>query len=172
MRNLALWLTRVALLGGTAALLLGGLLAAFGSAEREPGAGGATCASLQGLAAVAVTMRGPDGAEQRATGYGTANPADVLLPVQGLVEPYLAGRGVYWDGARRTASLLGERDVLSVHFPAGRDAVDKAVLNGTVVPARSVLCGGRLYLPAGLLAPMLNLEVEWSEPGGARTSAW
>ncbi|OTA40155.1 MAG: hypothetical protein A6D92_22485 [Symbiobacterium thermophilum] len=89
------------------------------------------------------------------TGYLFRN-GEALIPVQGLVER--TGR-IYWDESGQTVTLLGPRDVLSVHVPGGRAETRIAVLNGEVIAAHAVRCEEQVYLPADLVATVLHLEV-------------
>ena len=65
--------------------------------------------------------------------------------------------------ASRTATLLVEGNVLSIHFPEGQNRSTIAVINGEVVGAESVLCEERLYAPLRLLADGLNLRYRWRD---------
>ncbi|MBP2019626.1 hypothetical protein J2Z79_003068 [Symbiobacterium terraclitae] len=155
------WLLRAVMMGAAAMLLLGGLLTAVAHHRSASGQGGAPCAPLAGWQAVTVTARSAWGGARTGTGYRT-DGGGVVVPLGELAEPLLSGRGLYWDGERRTVSLLGPDDVLSVHFPPGRESVERAVLNGAVIPLRAVLCGEQVYLPVEHLAAVLDLEVVWT----------
>lgn|GEM_PF-3013043 len=160
-------LVRVALLAGAAMLLLGGLLGVTGRTRSAAAPDGGMCAPLDGWQVVTVSAETADGGMRSETGFRTAGE-NVVVPLTRLVEAYLSGRGPYWDDERRTVSLLGPSDVLSVHFPPGRQAVDQAVLNGEVIPLEAVMCGEQVYLPVDRLAAVLDLEVVWMGPDSLR----
>jgi len=160
---------RAALLVAAVMLLLGGLPAALGRHRSALGLGGGPCAPLAGWGAVTVTAQGAGGEDRRKTGFRSF-AEEVVVPLRELAEPFLPGRGLYWDEARRTVSLLGPDDVLSVHFPPGRESVDRAVLNGAVIPVRAVLCGEQVYLSLEHLAAVLDLEVVWTGPDSIRVA--
>lgn len=132
---------------GAAALCGGGLIASV-----APAAG---CPPLAGAQPVAVTARAAGGDAHGVTGYLFRN-GEALIPVRGLVER--TGR-IYWDESGQTVTLLGPRDVLSVHVPGGRAETRIAVLNGEVIAAHAVRCEEQVYLPADLVATVLHLEV-------------
>lgn len=137
-------------------LALGALVPRLGGGLGAAGSPEAGCAPLAGLTPVAVAVRGTGGSLHRGTGY-TSPEGEALVPLRGLVD---RAAHVYWDESGRTVSLLGPDDVLSVHFRGARAEARSAVLNGEVITAHAVFCDGQVYLPVGLVAAVLHLEVE------------
>lgn len=123
-------------------------------------AGGEGCARLAELEPLELVVRLPDGRTVKAgTGFWDPGSDRVLAPVRRLITPLAPGPlGVFWDDATRTAAMLREGEVLSIHMPEGRDWTDAAVLNGEVVGVEAVLCQRRLYASLGLLAGGLGLR--------------
>ncbi|MFO7274576.1 MAG: hypothetical protein DIU55_006880 [Bacillota bacterium] len=152
-RGKASWLAPALL---STALLLA-LAAQRGGGWHPAVSSAASCAPLAGAEPVAVTVRATDGGENRGTGYQTRE-GEVLAPLRGLVE---RAAKLYWDDAGRTVTLLGPRDVVSVHFRGDRVETSFAVLNGEVIAAHAVWCAGQVYLPAELVAGVLRLDTAW-----------
>lgn len=128
---------------------------------------GKGCSRLAELEPVDLVVRLPDrGTAQVGVGFWETETDRVLAPVRRVVTPLAPGPwGVFWDETNRTASLLREGQVLSIHVPEGRDRTGVAVLNGEVVGAETILCEERLYVSLGLLAEGLNLRYRWRDAG-------
>jgi len=145
-----------------APLLIIGLFIGLGWREEPTGAETDSCVALARAQPVRVGVRDPNGpaaAASTQTGY-LAPEGEVLIPLRGLIEPFVKGPlGIYWDGTAHTLSLLGPTDVLSVHFPAGKSVSERAILNGEAVPMRAVACGDQFYLSGSHLASLLQLEI-------------
>ncbi|MFZ5817151.1 MAG: hypothetical protein ACOY93_17960 [Bacillota bacterium] len=128
-------------------------------------AAGEGCARLAALRPVELLVRLPGGPARRVgTGYREPDGPLVLAPVRPLVSPLAPGPlGVHWEEGVRTASLLREGRVLSIHFPEGRERSAVAILNGEVVGAEAFLCEGRLFASLQLLAEGLDLTFRWHD---------
>lgn len=126
-------------------------------------AAGEACAALAGLEPVELLIRLEAGGPVRAgIGYRDTARERVLAPARSLVSPLAPGPlSVYWEEASRTATMLREGSVLSIHFPRRRDRSTIAIMNGEVVGAESVLCQDRLYVPLRLLTDGLGLRFRW-----------
>lgn len=137
-----------------ALLALGAAVLGGGTPTGSP-APAAGCPPLAEAEPLTVTVRGKDGRAYGATGYRLGN-GQALVPVRGLLE----GAGpTYWDEPGQTVSLLGPRDVLSVHFRGGRAEARTAILNGKPVAVYAVRCGAQVFLPADLAAAVLQLDL-------------
>lgn len=130
-------------------------------------ASGEGCAVLAELEPVELFVRPAGGGPAPAgTGYRDPESDRVLAPVRRLISPLAPGPlGVHWESASRTATMLVDGSVLSIHFPQGQNRSTIAVINGEVVGAESVLCQERLYTPLRLLADGLNLRYRWRDLG-------
>ncbi|MFZ5825686.1 MAG: hypothetical protein ACOY94_15425 [Bacillota bacterium] len=126
---------------------------------------GTGCALLAELEPVELYARPAGGVPIRAgTGYRHPETDRVMAPARRLITPLAPGPlGVHWESGNRTATLLVEGNVLSIHFPEGQNRSTIAVMNGEVVGAESVLCEERLYAPLRLMADGLNLRYRWRD---------
>jgi hypothetical protein len=145
-----------------------------GAREPAPAAlaeAGEGCEPLAGLKPVDLVVRLPDG---RSGWAGTAyweriseqEPVRdrILVPIRRLITPLAPDPlGVTWDEATRTAALLREGSVLSIHFPEGRSRTALAVVNGEAVGTEALLCEGRTYASLGLVAESLALRWRWRD---------
>lgn len=172
------WLTQIMAVLGLTGLLAGawwqspdaGDLAARREERAElaaaaEGDAGEGCALLVGLEPVDLLVRREGGSPGRVgTGYREPGSDRVLAPVRRLVAPLAPGPlGVHWEEGSRTATMLREGSVLSIHFPHNRNRSAVAIVNGEAVGADAALCEGRLYAPLRLLAGGLNLRVRWRD---------
>lgn len=137
-------------------------LEAAPAVQAEAGAG---CGRLAELEPVELVVRLPDGTVGLAgTGYRDPEDELVMAPVRRLITPLAPGPwGLFWDRPSRTASMLREGQVLSIHLPEGREMSAVAVLNGEPVGAAALLCQDRLYASLRLLADGLGLRYRWRD---------
>lgn len=153
-----------------ALLLMAGVMAGLGW-RGSLWARDGRCEGLMGLRPVAVAVADAPGAavQQAAARTGIAYrdlEGDLLIPLRGLVEPFVQGPlGIYWDEATATLSLLGPEDVLSVHFPEGEAVRERGILNGEAVSLRAVACGEQFYLSGSLLGDLLHLDLVAADDG-------
>lgn len=138
----------------------------MGEAAVAEGAPDEGCAKLAELKPVDLVVRLADGrTAQVGSGYREPEQEErILAPVRGVIPPFAPGPwGLTWDATRRTAAMLREGEVLSIHIPEGRGWAGAAVLNGEVVGAEAVLCEDRLYVSLRLLADGLGLRYRWRD---------
>lgn len=130
------------------------------AAAAAAGSVGEGCTSLSGWMQVELRVRVKGATPvQVGTGYIEPTTRRVLAPARRVVTPFAPGPfGVHWEEESRVASFLREGDVLSIHFPEGKDRSSIAILNGEVVGADTFICNDRVYMDLGFLADSLGLR--------------
>jgi len=126
---------------------------------------GEGCDRIRGYEPVHLLLHAPPGLPGRVgVGYREPEADRVMVPVRAILLPLRPDPlGVQWDEADRTATFLREGNVLSLHFPEGRNRTNFAILNGEVVAVEGLICEGRTYLPLSFLTEGLSLWARWRD---------